>query len=656
MNNPTTEQADSVTPVQADTAETTAVATREHPTGNQVAQSQVVAPKRYRIRRVPAIDGLRGLAVLVVVLYHYFGDFAPGGFLGVDMFFVLSGFLITSLLIREHSVFGRVNLKQFWVRRIRRIVPAAVVVLVIGTAVAGLVGGDPSVKLGSQFFGTLLFANNWVQIAGSQSYFADSGVQIFAHYWSLAVEEQFYVLWPLIFVVVAWAARGINAALKLVVLLVGAGSFAAMLWMYDPAADPTRVYYGTDTHSFGLLIGVSVALWLTTTDQDEHADSWPAKSSVFSRFTPTLGVVALLGLLVMVGFVPDTAVFTYRGGLLLASFLTAVLLVTVVREVGPAHSIMSAAALRWIGERSFSLYLWHWPVFVVCAQLVHRWQWGWDGWLIGAVSCVISFPLAHLSYMWVETPVRRRGYASVWRSLPQARRKLLGMVMIVALVLASVAMLRSPKQTQLEQELEAIAAARKLPPITAIPAADSDDVATAKNGPQLLPKGSQITAIGDSVMLGSKPALEKQFDGIYVDAAVSRNLLAAPQILQQLNDAEVLDPFVVLGFGTNAELNLSALETSMNIIGTKRVVVLVMPFGDRSWIPGSHKNIREAVQKYPNVYVANWCAFASKDSSILHSDLIHPNEKGVNKYAESIQLALKQWANHRKTPIEGCVS
>ena len=214
-----------------------------------------------RIRRVPGLDGLRGIAVLAVVIYHFFGDALPGGFLGVDIFFVLSGFLITALLVRELGATGRISLKEFWRRRARRIIPASVTVLVVATAVAGFLGGDVQVGLVPQFLGSLFFANNWVQISQSHSYFADTTPQIFMHYWSLAIEEQFYVLWPLIFLGLLWVARRFGRSVSsgdrafrlpaLVATVAGLASLLVMILLYNPDEDPSRVYFGTDTHAFG---------------------------------------------------------------------------------------------------------------------------------------------------------------------------------------------------------------------------------------------------------------------------------------------------------------------------------------------------------------------------------------------------------------------
>ncbi|MDO4631442.1 MAG: acyltransferase family protein [Corynebacterium sp.] len=618
------------------------------------SQPTTTQKPRFKIRRVLAIDGLRGLAVLVVVLYHFFHQAAPGGFMGVDMFFVLSGFLITSLLLREQAVTDRINLLQFWKRRVRRIFPAAFTVLFVVTAIAGIIGGDAAVGLFNQFLGTIFFANNWVQIAGSESYFADSGVQIFAHYWSLAVEEQFYVIFPLIFILLAKLQPKIAKTTIVALILI---SFALMLRFYDPAADPTRVYYGTDTHSFGLLIGVLVAYLTTTTNPAAETDSWPVKILCnHAKLTTTTAVVAFILLLLMVFTVADTSAFTYRGGLLLASILTAIVLTTLLIETGPIHAIMVHPVLRWLGERSFSLYLWHWPIVVLIKQLTLNNHMVLSQWTIGAIAFALSIPISHYSYMWIETPIRRNGYRGLWKKNNNLRRGAFALVAVGTSVFAATAVAVSPTKTALEQELTTIAQeqAPKHREITAIPAAENTDVMAQIPGPQLTPPGDRITAIGDSVMLASTPALQERFPGIYVDAQVSRTLIVAPGIVQQLKDAGRLDPFIVLGFGTNAELDTDKLQEVMNIVGPHRMVVMVLPYGDRQWIPKSQEAIIQAQDIYPNLFVADWCQRAMANKALLHTDLIHPGPEGTYQYANSVSYAFQQWANHRKRPVAQC--
>lgn len=622
------------------------------------SSSSSVAKHPFRIRRVPGIDGLRGLAVATVVIYHYFDNVLPGGYIGVDIFFVLSGFLITSLLVRERAVTGRIDLKDFWLRRLRRIAPAAMFVLFISIAVAGLVGGDPAVGLSTQFLGTVFFVNNWTQIAGSQSYFADSGVQLLAHYWSLSVEEQFYLLWPLIFV----ALLALKLGSRRLAAVAGIGAVASFVWMvslYDPKVDPTRVYYGTDTHAFGLLFGAALALWLTSTSSRSEADSWPRTEPLLRDFFGSSAqafVVASLPLIflsLVLLMMSDTASATYRGGLVFASLLSVAILYLVVRGVSPVRQIFEFKPLCWLGKISFSLYLWHWPVIVLIRELLERNEAMQYEKLAACAGIALSLLLANWSYKNVESPIRRMGYrrwmaqfsgtqfAGSWKPRVAA-----GLALVVV-VGAVVGMATAPKMTRLEAQLQEAAERR----------AQAQKAEEAELAKRVMPRGDQITAIGDSVMLASASALEEKLPGIYIDAAVSRGYPAAPEIIASMKAAGTLDPFVVLGLGINQSAAASdehLLDEILDSLGEDRIIVLINPYGDRVWMPQSEKEVLDAAKKRDNVYVADWCHGVRDDLSKLRADLIHPTPDGAEVYANAVVDAFQQYAKNKKRIPDAC--
>lgn len=649
------------------------------PQQNNVPEALAIPPenktvkkdRRARLRQVKGLDGLRGLAVLAVVIYHFFGDILPGGYLGVDLFFVLSGFLITSLLVREYRVNNTISLKDFWIRRFRRILPAALVTLFIVTAIVTAIGGDIAVGIREQFLGTLFFVNNWTQIATSQSYFAENEVQVFAHYWSLAVEEQFYIIWPLVTLgIFVFTQRRLRRSPRRVPMLVTALlavlSAAAMALLFTPGEDPTRVYYGTDTHAFGLLIGAFLSLALTSTRNDPRVDSWPSAGKFEARLAGAIGALALVGYVFQLLFMGDDLAVTYQGGLLLTSVLGVLMIWGVIRETGPLTWIFRTNVMRWLGQRSFSLYLWHWPVIMILRALFDA-----DGhmdhkWILGLVAVPIALLISEISYQHVENPFRRRGYKQTWKDYWASRPtfqeinegfKKVAWPVVPLLVVACVGgvvygVVNSNDKTALEQELDQLQrmnqeANKGNAPAPATPPPPKEEEAAAV-------QGKDITAVGDSVMLAASEALNTNYPGIYIDADVSRHYTAGLEVLQQLNDSGQLRKNVFLGFGTNGPAFPGQLEEMINLIGPDRQIFMAMPYGDREWMAQSRQEVLDAAKAHDNVYIADWCGHAQSHQDLLFEDGVHPMPEGAQEYAKSFDEALAQAADHKKKTTTTC--
>ncbi|GAB3085767.1 acyltransferase family protein [Corynebacterium aquatimens] len=630
-----------------------------------------VGPRHRRglIPRVPGLDGIRGLAVAAVVIYHLFpptvfGLTLPGGYLGVDIFFVLSGFLITSLLVRERVSGGAISLKHFWLKRARRILPAAITVLVICTALAWVIRGDATVGLPRQFFTTAFFVNNWGQIFAAQSYF--STPELFAHYWSLAVEEQFYVLWPLIIIgLTAWLGVDKLHRLAAICMAGAVGSFLWMITVYKPIEDPTRVYYGTDTHAFGLLTGAALAVWLVRVRNENII--WSRRPSIagYPSRAAVPELLALIGLIGLMLFMSDTAAVTYRGGLFLASILTAVVIRGVIKGNRYLNPIFENQVLRHLGDISFSLYLWHWPAFVFTVELFNNLGWGDAHLFAGLLSLALSLAFAELTFTYIEEPFRRRGYKKtlgpIFGPRADASTRIPSMITASIVALATVAaLIFAPTQTKLERELtekqEQQRQAQEEAKARAIEEARRQAEREEKAKEELV--GTNIVAIGDSVMLASSEALSERFPGIYVDGEVSRHYTVVPRLLDEFEAQGLLRKYVVLGFGTNGQSDgagdTELMDNILRRIGPDRVIVLVTPYGNREWMPPAQQEIFEKAREYPNVYVADWCNAAGVDPTLLGEDGIHPGPAGQRLYAEKIDEALKQSIGGDKYIPERC--
>ena len=345
----------------------------------------------------PALDGIRAIALLAVLLYHFEVPSLPGGFLGVDVFFVVSGYLITSLLLEEWGRDGRIDRRQFWLRRGRRLLPALGVLLVVVCAWAVLFVPDALDELRGDAVAAVFYVTNWRFIVDGQSYFEALGrPPLLQHLWSLAVEEQWYLVWPLVLAFALRRAGGAARRLVVPVLVAAGGSALWMAVLYDPTGDSSRVYFGTDTHASGLLIGAAAALCWSPW-------RWPDTAHRARPELDVLGGVALVGLVVAMLRWGSDSTTLYRGGFVVVALLAiAVVAIAVHPGARWLTAGLSIPLLVWIGRRSYGLYLWHWPVVVVFRQRDLGWSWG----ATVALWTVLTVGLAELSYRVIETPIR----------------------------------------------------------------------------------------------------------------------------------------------------------------------------------------------------------------------------------------------------------
>jgi len=600
----------------------------------RAAPAQATPPAR----RFAGLDGLRALAVVAVLCYHALPGLPNAGFLGVDVFFVLSGFLITSLIIDQQQR-GHFRLRDFWDRRLRRIVPAVVVLLLGISAVVIWLDHDLLVGFGRQVIGSLTFSYNWLDIASSTSYFNHFQPELFRNLWSLAVEMQFYLVWPLLLIPLLrvlplpWAA--------IPVWLAAAVSVGLAAWQYTPGLDPTRVYFGSDTHCFGLLLGAGLAALVASLQNWRLREARPVRPLANALFM-LLGAAAMAGIVAAICLLDDTMPMVYPWGLLGASALACVVVLAASVNGSWLGKVLDVAPLRWVGERSYGVYLWHWPVAVILAAAV---PWPDDipvmtrdvTTLVGSLA--LSIAAAAVSYRLVEAPVRSRGWLVYAKSRVMWVAAALGTAALVACLVVAPATSETQQlieegstQQGVGQSPSASQTPLKWPPLTL----------ELTPSPKPMPTGDQIFALGDSVMLGCADALQKQFPGITVNAAVSRSFIAGLDILEAARNNHTLRPVVLLGLFTNGRVDEDDLERLMRVTSRDTVFVLITAYGDRSWIPPTNKAVRQFVSEHPrNFVLADWDTAIKGHESWLAPDGIHPRQDGRVVYVQTVLEALQ---------------
>src|SRR5271169_946167 len=588
--------------------------------------------------------------------FHEGASELSGGFLGVDMFFVLSGFLITDLLVTQYDRLGRLDLKDFWSRRARRLLPALALMLIVVTAAATVIEPGQGASLRLALLAAVTYTSNWYQILHHVSYFAALGLFTapppLDHLWSLAIEEQFYLIWPLILWLLVIRLNGRRARVT-ATLILAALSALAMALEYSPG-DPSLVYYGTDTHAFALLIGAALALAFPLAT----VMSLPAAQV---RRLDAAGVVGLVLLAWAAGHFSGNDRAVYPAGLILAA-VGAAGLVAAAAGTGVIAAMTSLPPLRWIGIRSYGIYLWHWPVIALAGAITgpgHTSAWLW------LIEAGVSIALACVSWEFVEAPILRDGFLVTcrrWRlALDEAlrpvgaRRRVAPMAVaattMITVALAGYGVARPPGPAAPSGLLRQVAEGQRIsaasqasaqasaqgtaqgsqpaspgPAVTgpsASPAAASPGPGSAcRTATAPLPKvsGRQVTAVGDSVMVASAAALDSTLRGIYINAQVGRAMVNGLAVIQSLAAHGELHRYVVVGLGTNGPVSAPQIRQLRHLIGPNRDLILVNTFGPMPWESSVNTVLDAAARHTTHVSLADWHAAIAGRTSLLWPD------------------------------------
>ncbi len=599
---------------------------------------------------MPGLDGLRALAVLAVIAYHLHLPWAMGGLLGVSVFFVLSGYLITDILLGQWDLYGGINLKEFWLGRIRRLLPALFVMLAGVLLWIYLYDPGRLDSVWSDVIAAVFYSSNWWLIFQQVSYFSSFGPPApLGHLWSLAVEEQFYLLWPLLLGI---GLRYIPCRARLIGLITALmmASAVAMAVIYQPGQDPSRVYYGTDTRAFALFIGAVLAfVWPS---RKLSADLSPGSR----RILDVAGGAALLIISLMIWLGHQYQAYLYYGGLLLFSLATMVLIAVLAHPASQLGKIFAIAPLRWLGIWSYGIYLWHYPLIVLSNPTVNT---GGLDISLSIKQILLAVFLAAVSWYFIEDPIRRgkwkrhsgqlsddfNGQPQVLGFRGRVKPTGIGLMFCVAVVLVGGCSLISPAQQKglisLDPRgIEPPRASAQEPPlwdneaggvrVQFTLAADAPEPAEDNN--EAL-SGLGVTVIGDSVIVEVEEDLKRLLPDIEVDAAIGRQMHQATEVIMDLEAQGRLGHTVVIALGANGAFTEQQFLNILDLLGDDRRIVLVNVRVPKPWEGVVNQSLSRFSTTNPNIELLDWYSASSGHNEYFYTDGVHLKETGVKAYA-----------------------
>lgn len=596
---------------------------------------------------IKEIDGLRALAVIMVLAYHLKMPFAKSGLLGVTVFFVISGYLITGILINEIEESGGVDLKNFWLRRIRRLLPAVLSMAVVMIFVSAVVNRVVFTKGCNDLLSAVFGYNNWWQIFRKVSYFENAGAPSpFTHCWSLAIETQFYLIYPILLILLSKARnRGkIFAAVTAVLAMI---SVVLMGVLYSPDGDPSRVYYGTDTRAFSLLIGALAAI-----QKEYHI----IKVKLRGKLWAVIGSISVLILIGMMMLISSYSSFLYYGGQAIVSVLAAFVVYAVTVSRSLLNIILGSSILKWIGDRSYSIYLWHYPIIVLMSGGKRA------TWWIVILEVVLSVGVAELSYRFIETPVRHGiigEYIGIINSRPHnrrerhrqiqvARRSLKAMAAVLATGLAlSLCIAFVPKKTTLDTVAKREKKATEVTKLTNQKLKEQKAKAkkTAKTSKSTMTdeellKNVQMLLIGDSITVDVTDYFYKVLPNSISDTKIGRSTLTGVKVFDEYQTQKKWDgDGVIFALGTNGPM-YDTLGRIRQKVGDKPLFLTTVHAPKEDFESSNNEEIRKFVKEHEHTYLIDWYTASADHPEYFDQDDTHLLPKGAEAYAQYIKDAV----------------
>ncbi len=574
-------------------------------------------------RHISSIDGLRAIAVTAVVLYHLGISWIPGGFLGVDLFFVISGYVITRLILDSINQSSALDLRAFYAARIRRIFPGFIFMVICTIIFIGVWAPEAIKRFLSDLPYALTGSINWLLVARNQDYFETIGrPPLLQHTWSLAVELQFYLIWPIILLTVLkyFGKKNIARIALIIAMISGTTLFFVSLQLDQANAKQiSHIYFGTDTHSLGLFLGAALAVsWIP---QNLSANIEKRAQDVIDA----IGVVGLLGLISVFLFIDQSNASLYRIAFPLAGIFGCLVIISLVHPASRFAPLISTAPFRWIGQRSYGIYIWHWVIFQVTRPSVDL---SGQTWALYLARVLLVLALADISLRWVEIPFRQ-GVVQNWfrgmkyRSSKVRLRQQLSVIFSIVITLAittSISVQAITKSDQIANEL----LAPSDEPIKPI-----EDLASTT--------GLWVT--GDSVILGIRSKLEAKQHISLVNARVGRQ---APELLavMRVDQTSVPESPVVFNLGNNNALSESTVVEIFEILKNQPQIIVVNTAVPRSWKDANNAIISSVAARYPNVTVIDWNKISTGRPELFAPDGVHLSPAGSDVYVDLVVSVL----------------
>ena len=605
-----------------------------------------------KTKYLPSIDSLRAIAVIAVIIYHIDANYLPGGFLGVDLFFVLSGYLISSLIIKEYKSTGTVNLYNFYVRRARRLLPAVYFMITVVLIIITLFNG---VLLKKSYLDALfgyIYSSNWWYIFHKLDYFDSFGSQSpFKHLWSLAIEEQFYMFFPLIFLIFNRKSKSNNSNSKLnknfiyVVLSLILVSLIAHILLFD-INNINRIYFGTDTRAFSLLVGVVGAILYP---MDRLSERTTKKDNMI------YSIVSLVSILVLIGIMINTSEYNtwlYRGGFLLVAIIGLIIIISSGRQYTFMSKLLSFKPLVFIGKISYSLYLWHFPILVVTTPVSEI---GNPNLFYVTLRIFLIFLVATGSYMFVETPIRKLGFVNyinllfkrIMKFKNNTKKIIFASIALVAVVFTmgvfgkSVPYLSTAFVTEMSNNKESQFISNNNENNTNNSSEHKNDNNNNQEGNKSEDKKySSLLVIGDSLTVDIGEKIKEKYPGAIIDGKISRQLTAATALADQYANYNNENTAVIFQLGTNGFFTESQVEELVKKFD-KADIYFVNVKVPRTWEKTVNKELDALKERHSDITIIDWYSVANNNQNYFEPDKVHLNSEGVETMVSLIEKSLK---------------